>query len=470
MTPKEYDIAIVGAGFSGLAAANILSEHDLDILLIEESDRSGGLYLRTHPLGGGEAQNHNDLQKLGVEQMARLESSRVRLMTRTRVLGINDDKELLLEEDLERLYTLMPKIVILATGARERFVPFKGWTLPGVISTGAAQIMLKGSGVLPTENMMIAGSGLFLYTVAADVVSRGGRVESIFDESSVIQKMGMLGSLLGQRDKLKEGVGQLIRIAFSRTRIRHRYRILEACGDSRLEAVRAAKIDPDGLPIPGSESVYPCECLAVGNGFSANIELGLLAGCRPEYDPYMGGWIITTDKTLETSVNGIYAAGEVTGIGGALKSIVDGKLAAYAILHRFGIIDAQRYQDLVLPLKKEGSRHHLFARRFNALSNVSRNALKSIPDETILCRCEDITVGEVKDAIATGCRTPVAVKRALRTGMGICQGRICGPILSELIGACTTTPVEAQTPLSIRGPVKAVPLEVLAKPISRLRP
>lgn len=470
MMPKEYDVAIVGAGFSGLVAAGILTEHDLDILLVEESDRLGGLYLRTHPTGGGSARNLNALQQAGLEQMDLLESSRVNVMTGTRVLGINDNKELLLEEDLQQLHTLTPEIILLATGAREKFVPFKGWTLPGVISTGAAQIMLKGSGVLPAENLVIGGSGLFLYTVAADVISHGGRVTNIFDESSITQKMGIVRRLFGQRDKLKEGMGQLLRITFSRARIRHRYRIIEACGDKQLEAVRVAKIDPSGLPVLGSESVYPCECLAMGNGFSANIELGLLAGCRPEYDARMGGWIISTDENLETSVNGIYAAGEITGVGGALKSIAEGRLAAYSILHKLGRIDDQQYQDVFMPLKKERRKHRRFARRFNALGNVSQNAVKSIPDDTILCRCEDITVGEFKDAVAAGCRSPVAVKRALRTGMGICQGRICGPILSELIGAYTETPVEDQTPLSVRGPVKAVPLEVLAKPISRLRP
>ena len=470
MKAKEYDVAIVGAGFSGLVAAGILNEQDLDILLIEESDDPGGLYLRTHPPANVSGKNLDALQKTGRDRIRQLSDGRAAVMTRTRVLGINADHEMLLEEDLKGLYALRPKIILLATGAREKFVPFKGWTLPGVFSTGAVQIMLKGSGVLPSRRMLIGGSGLFLYTVAADVISHGGRISAIFDESSIRQKMGMGRRLPAHPDKLRQGVGQLFRIFFSRTRIRHRCRIIEACGDKQVESVRAAKIDSRGLPVPGSETEYPCDCLAIGNGFCANIELGLLAGCRSEYDARMGGWIIVTDENLRTSVNGIYAAGEITGVGGASKSIAEGKLAAYAILREFGRIHDQHYQDAVLPLKKERKRHRLFASRFNVLGNPSRRALTAIPDDTILCRCEDITVGEVKEAIADGCRTPVAVKRALRTGMGICQGRICGPVLSEMIGACTATPVENQTPLSVRWPVKAVPLEVLAKPISRLRP
>jgi D-hydroxyproline dehydrogenase subunit alpha len=470
MKHKEYDIAILGAGFSGLVAAGILKKYDLDVLLVEESGLPGGQYLRTHPLGRRGEESLNVLQRTGLKQIQRLEGGRVRLMTETRVLGIDDNKELLLEQNLEDLFTLRPEIVLLATGARERFVPFKGWTLPGVISTGALQIMLKGSGVFPAEEVVIGGSGLFLYTVAADVIRYGGRVRVVFDENSAMQKMGFATGLMWQREKLKEGLGQVFKVLFSRTKMRHRHRVIEACGDKQIEAVRVAKIDPEGNLVPGSESEYPCACLAIGNGFAANIELGLLAGCKPAYDVDLGGWVITTGENLETNVAGIFAAGETTGIGGAEKSIVEGKLAAYSILHKLEKIDEDQYREHILPLQKERKRYQQFACRFNALSDVSEPAMESIPDDTILCRCEDITVGEVKKAVDRGCKTLVAVKRALRTGMGICQGRTCGPVLSRLIGNYTGTPVEEQTPLSVRWPVKAVPLEVLAKPISRLHP
>jgi hypothetical protein len=318
--------------------------------------------------------------------------------------------------------------------------------------------------------MIIGGSGLFLYTVAADVITHGGGISAIFDENSMGRKIGFLKSLLRQRDKLKEGMGQISKILFSRTRIRHQHRIIEARGEGALEEVVVAKIDPSGNIVPGTESAYPCNCLAIGNGFFANIELGLSAGCNSVYSPLKGGWIISVDHNYETSVPGIYAIGEINGVGGALKSIRDGKCVAYAILNKLGKIDDSQFQEWMKPLEKEKKRHRRFERHFNALSNTSVNAVKSITDDTILCRCEDITVGEVKEAIASGCRTPVAIKRALRTGMGICQGRICSPLLYDVLGAFTLTPINELIPLTIRGPVKAVPLEVLAKPVEHLHP
>ena len=470
MNPKEYDIAVIGGGFSGLLAADILKDYDLDILLVDEYPRLGGQYLRTHPQHSDEETDLNDLQITACDQIHSLNHERVNIMTRSRVLDISGDGELLVEQDGPKLYRLKPEIIILATGAREKFIPFKGWTLPGILSTGAVQIMLKGSGVIPAENMIIGGSGLFLYTVAADVITHGGRISAIFDENSLGKKIGFLKALIGLGDKLKEGMGQISKILFSRTRMRHQHRIIEARGESALEEVVAAKIDPSGKIVSGTEAVYPCDCLAIGNGFSANIELGLSAGCDSAYSPLKGGWFISVDRNYQTSVPGIYAIGETNGVGGALKSIRDGKCVAYAILRKLGKIDDSQIEEWMKPIEKEEKRHRRFERRFNAMSTTSANAVKSISDDTILCRCEDITVGEVKEAIASGCRTPVAIKRALRTGMGICQGRICSPILYDMLGALTLTPINELKPLTVRGPVKAVPLEVLAKPVEHLHP
>ena len=470
MKNKEYDVAILGGGFSGLVAAGILKDHDLDILIIDEYNRLGGQYLKTHPILSNSDIERNSLQEIGFRQIENIEGGRVKIMTRTRVLEINDRRELLLEHDLEQLFALTPEIILLAAGAREKFVPFKGWTLPGVISTGAVQIMMKGSGVIPAEDMIIGGSGLFLYTVASEVIANGGRVSTIYDENSRMQKMSFTKNLIGQGEKLKEGFGQAARILFSPTRMRHRHRIVEARGEDQLEEISVAKVDRLGAVIPESERVQPCECLAVGNGFAANIELGLLAGCSPEYDADKGGWVIATAENFETSVPGVFAAGEITGVGGALKSITEGKLAAFSILNKLGKIDDSQYADETRSIRKERKRHLQFGSAFNALTHLSPEKIISIPDDTILCRCEDITMGQVKDAIAAGCRTPVAVKRATRTGMGICQGRICTPVLYEIIGTITRTPVHELKPLSVRGPVKAIPLEVLAKPISPLQP
>jgi NAD(P)H-nitrite reductase large subunit len=206
----------------------------------------------------------------------------------------------------------------------------------------------------------------------------------------------------------------------------------------------------------------------VGDGFVANLELGQLAGCRLEHAPELGGWAVVVNQDLETSVPGVFAAGEITGIAGAEKSALEGRLAALCILHRLGRMSARAFAAQSRPLITERKRQQAFARSFDALHAIPAGIVKSLPDETMICRCEDITMGEIRRAIEGGCCTPVAVKRAARVGMGICQGRTCAPLLYEIIAAYTGTPVSRQEPLSARGPVKALPLGTLARPLERI--
>lgn len=273
-----------------------------------------------------------------------------------------------------------------------------------------------------------------------------------------------------QGSKLAEGLGHLARILLSRTPVKHRTGILQARGDGSLKEVVTVKLDRTGAPLTGTERAYQCGCLAVGNGFAANVELGQLAGCRLEYKTEHGGWFLLVNDELETTVPGIFAAGEITGIAGAPKSITEGKLAAMSILHRLGKIGAREFSFEYVPQKKKQARHLRFMRHLNALHKTPVSLVKAMPDETIICRCEDITLGRIRKAIKGGCQTPAALKRAVRMGMGICQGRTCGPMLYEILGAYTNTPADKMEPLSARGPAKALPLGNLAKPINRLYP
>jgi NADPH-dependent 2,4-dienoyl-CoA reductase/sulfur reductase-like enzyme len=389
-------------------------------------------------------------------------------MTRTEVMGITGERELLICEAGKRLHTVKPDAVLLATGAREKFVPFKGWTLPGVISTGAAQILLKGSRVLASEEIIIGGAGIFPYAVASEILMEKGRVRAVLDQNRLSEKMAIGGGLLLEKSKIGDGIRTMAKLILSRTPVKFGVRILEARGQKRLEEVLTVKIDRNGHVRPGSQTVYPAECLAIGYGFVANIELAQLAGCRLEYDANQGGWMVWVTEDLETSVSGIFAAGEITGIAGATKSITEGKLAAQAILLKLGKISSDIFIARSTQLKKKRKRHVRFGKYFNAQHKIPCEIIRSIADETIVCRCEDITMGEIKAAVRNGCATADAVKKAVRTGMGICQGRTCAPIIYETIAAFKGTAADHIAPLSVRTPLKALPLKALADPISEL--
>ena len=470
MSPNTYDIVIVGGGFCGILAANILAEHALNVLIVDENINLGGQYLRFHPAQSGVNDYLSRLKRFGLQSIKALDQKRVRIMTCTEVLGITPEKELLICEAGQRLYTVRADAVLLATGAREKFVPFKGWTLPGVISTGAAQILLKGSGVLPSEDILIGGAGIFPYAVAAEFLMKKGRVRAVLDQNRLAEKMAVARGLLLEKSKIGDGLRTMAKLILSRTPVKFGVKILEARGQKSLEEVLTVKIDRTGHVQPGSEAVYPCESLALGYGFVANIELAQLAGCKLEYDEKQGGWLVWVTPDLETSVAGIFAAGEITGIAGATKSITEGQLAALAILLKLGKISSGTFFARSTQLKKARRQHLRFGVHFNGQHKIPHGIIQSIADETIVCRCEDITMGEIKSAILNGCVTADAVKKAVRTGMGICQGRTCGPIIYEVIAALNRIPADQIVPLSVRTPLKAVALKALAEPISKLYP
>jgi NADPH-dependent 2,4-dienoyl-CoA reductase/sulfur reductase-like enzyme len=467
MRHKTIDIVIVGGGFSGILAAKILAEHALNVLLVDENINLGGQFLRSHPNPSAPA-SLSRLKRFGLQSIKALDEKRIRIMTRAEVLGITAERELLIRQVGKQLFTVRPQAVLLATGAREKYIPFKGWTLPGIISTGAIQILLKGSGVLPSNKILIGGAGIFPYAVASEILMNNGHVIGILDQNRLAEKMAFAPGFFHEKSKIGEGVRYLSRLIAGRTPIRFGVRIKEARGKNSLEEVLTVKVDRNGRSLPGSEKLYSCNCLAVGYGFVANIELAQLASCRLEYDASQGGWIVGVTADLETSVDGIFAAGEITGIAGATKSITEGKLAALAMLHKLGKISRDAFIARSGALKKARRHHCRFGSYFNRLHQIPPEIIRSIADETIVCRCEDITMGEIKTAVSNGSVTPDAVKKAVRSGMGICQARTCSPMIQAVIATILGTPADQLSPLSVRTPLKAVPLKDLAGPISAL--
>ena len=251
-------------------------------------------------------------------------------------------------------------------------------------------------------------------------------------------------------------------LILSRVTLRFNTRIIEARGSGTLAEVVSAPVDGSGGRTPGREKIYRTPLLAVGYGFSANIELAQMAGCLSVYAAERGGWVVSTDDRLETSLPGIFAAGEVTGIAGALKSICEGEIAALAILNEQGRIAATLYEKKLARLLRERQHHLRFGKYFNVLYAIPAAAYADIPDDTLICRCEDVSMGDIRRAVANGYDTPATLKIALRSAMGDCQGRICGPVIYDILAALTGRSQGSMTPLVVRPPVKPVSIGSLA--------
>ena len=460
MKPKRYDVAIVGSGLSGIVAANTLADHNLNVVLLDENIHIGGQILRTIPerLGTHTLSESDKVRKTGFRFIDNIKQKKITVMNQTVVMAIYPERELLVEENGKNVFTIKPEVILFATGARERFLPFKGWTLPGVISTGAVQVLMKSSGILFSKKILIGGSGLFLYSVAHDFVKNGGTVVAVLEQTSMVDKFAFLTQVPYQFSKLAEGAGYVSKLLFSGVPIRHSTKIIEARGDQYVREVITAKVDQKGAVRRGSERIYQTSALAIGYGFTPNIELPQLAGCELEYEEGKGGWVVKVTDALETSVQNIYAAGEITGIGGALKSLHEGVLTALSILKKLEKIEDREFLPQFQNLTRQ-RRHHLsFGNYFNALYKIPDEAITAIPDETVICRCEDVTMGNIRKTLSDGFQTPGAIKRATRIGMGRCQGRICGSVLYDIVAAYTKKPGSKIPLLSVRPPVKPISL------------
>jgi NADPH-dependent 2,4-dienoyl-CoA reductase/sulfur reductase-like enzyme len=464
MAGKRVDVAIVGGGLAGMAAADVLGRSGAKVLVLDDNLRPGGQYLR----GGRPAGRSwiDPVRHRGLSLIERLSRSSVQIANRTEVLGVESGFELLVADENGGISGVGCDHVLLAAGARERFVPFKGWTLPGVLATGAVQILIKQSGILPAAETLVGGAGLFLTAVARDIQKSGGRVPAVLDEAPFSRRMPALGILAQHFVKFAQGGAMLARLRLAGTDMRSATRIIEARGDDGLREVAAARIDRSGVVIPGSETTYRAGGLGVGFGFTANVELAQLAGCGLAFNSGLGGWVVKVNEDLETGVEGIYAAGEITAIGGAAKSLIEGRLAGFAILQRMGRVNSNDMRREIAALKQARRKQMAFARFFNAQYGFAPDYmaewLRSLPDDVPVCRCEAVNLGDIRRAAAEGFDTPAAVKKATRCGMGICQGSTCKTILVEVLAALTGKP-PAHVPLpSVRVPVKPVCLGTLA--------
>jgi NADPH-dependent 2,4-dienoyl-CoA reductase/sulfur reductase-like enzyme len=460
MKPKACDAVVVGSGIAGIVAARKMADARLRVLVLDENLHPGGQILRSLPktMKTGTAPRLDPWIKAGQAVMNHLRNKRITLMNQAKVLGIDDDSVLLVEETGRKAFEVKPRAILFATGARERFLPFKGWTLPGVFSTGAVQILIKSAGLLPARQILIGGAGLFPFTVAYEYLRSRGCVLALLDLGSLRRKVPPWSVFFSHILRFTEGLRYLGRLILSGVVVRHGTTIVEAKGEKTLQEVVAARVDRKGRLIQGSESVYRTPALAVGHGFVPNIELPQAAGCGLTYDGALGGWTVKVTPDLETTKENIFAAGEITGVGGARKSLIEGCISAASILQKLG---KGVEKSPLSRLKEERRKQLCFGRYFNALYKVPGPTMASIADEAVVCRCEDVTMGDIRKAISEGHDTPGAIKKALRVGMGNCQGRTCGPVLQDILSLYAGRPGSEIPPLSARIPVKPVSMSTL---------
>lgn len=451
------EIAIIGAGPAGISAAELLVANGLKPVLIDEGERAGGqgyrrpaddLALDMNRLMGSEAGRYAALH-------ARFAALRPQIDYRPQTLvWAIDGKRLHLLRD-GRAETLDCDRLLIASGAMDRIAPLSGWTLPGVFTLGGAQVALKDQGCLIGSRVAFLGSSPLLTLAAKQYGAMGAEIAVIADTTPLAAKAAAMPALLGAPRTLLRGLWYMAAALRSGIPMLNAVRPVAIEGASRVEALVLCDAR-------GRERRFACDAIALGYGLKPETQLADLAGAEFVYDPDFRLFLPKIDG-LGRARPGLYLAGDGVRIGGADAAEASGALAAHAILADLG-----RPQDsgAIRLLTRRVARLRGFQRGLARAFTWPKDQITALPDAVTLCRCENITVGAVRAAMAKALG-PVEVNRVkamTRCGMGRCQGRVCGPALQEIVAAGAGQGGEGAGRLRGQAPVKPIALAAAAEP------
>jgi thioredoxin reductase len=492
-TRTRVDVLVVGAGPAGLAAVAEALDTGATVACVDSNTQPGGQFWRHRPehvLADDGRLHHGwttyrDLRArfdagLGAGRLTFLPSTAV-WMVQSSDDGVHLDVYLTSAIDHPGVPTaatsgrpLVARTVVLATGGYDRQLPVPGWDLPGVMAAGGIQATIKGAGVLPGRRVLLAGTGPFLLPVAANVLAAGGEVLAVCEAASLT---GWIPNALSAAKVPSKG---LEGIEYAKDLVRHRvpylqHRVItEIRGTDGVDSVATAKVDSAGTVIAGTERVFEdVDVVGLGYGFTPQIELGVQLGLvtRTDVDDSV---VLEADASQSSSQDGVFVAGEITGVGGWLLSVTEGHVAGRAAAARAlgpgpsgraavpdGAAGAGNGSSGrgAFPTKAEARtlrRHRDFAAAMHTAHPVPPGWQDRVTDETLVCRCEEVPAGDIVAARDTALAQDArAAKQVTRAGMGWCQGRMCGFATACLAaaGEVPTSQLEATSKRPVATPV-----------------
>ncbi|GAA3792831.1 NAD(P)/FAD-dependent oxidoreductase [Streptomyces chiangmaiensis] len=454
------DLVVIGAGPAGLAASLAAATRGVRVVLVDAAPAAGGQFYR-QPAPGLGARRPGALHHQW-RTWTRLREGLDRHIATGRITHLPDHHVWSVEKasgcltvhalsgpEQEQPVTVRAAAVLLATGGYERVLPFPGWTLPGVLTAGGAQAMLKGTLVVPGRRAVVAGTGPLLLPVAAGLAAAGVAVAALVESAGPGGFARHAGALAAQPGKAVEAALYAARLLRHGVRILPRHTVVAAHGDDRVEEVTVAALDSGGRPRPGTARRIPCDTLAVGHGMLPHTDLADALGCR--IDGVVG---VAVDDEQRADVPGVWAAGETTGIGGAALALAEGHIAGRSIAARLSgaAPDPQEWE-------RAAQSRAALRRFFSVLDRLCTPPVhwtEQVTDDTVVCRCEEVRAGTVREAVEQlGAGDLRTVKLLTRAGMGWCQGRMCAPGIAGITGCPQTA---SRSPFA-----RPVPLGVLAR-------
>ena len=445
------ELAIIGAGPAGMAAAVLAGELGLDTVLVDEQNSPGGQVYRAIERAAPDTPLGPDYLA-GRPLAAALRASRVDYRPNTTLWHVDPDGTLFLE-NAGHTETVTARRILLATGAIERPVPIPGWTLPGVMTAGAAQTLLKTADLVPEGRVVLAGQGPLLYLVATQLARAGAPPGAILETTPLdnyLDAARYLGSLWPGRRLLTRGLGLVAAIKRAGVPIRRGVRGIRAVGRRRV----------DRVAWEGGE--LAANYLLLHEGVIPNIQISLALQLRHEWDETQLCWRPALDAWGQTSLPNIAVAGDCGGIAGAEAAVLTGRLAALDAALWLGHIGEAERDSRARPIQAALDRERALRPFLDRLYRPTRSVMVPAEDDIIVCRCEEVSVGRIRRAARLGATGPNQLKAFTRCGMGPCQGRICGPVVAAIIADVHRRPIAEIGTYRPRAPFKPITVGALA--------
>jgi thioredoxin reductase/bacterioferritin-associated ferredoxin len=454
---SQYDLVIIGAGPAGLAAAVTADKFGLSTLVLDEQQIPGGQIYRS--IEKTVAENAPVLGTdyfYGQALVQTFRSSGADYLPGANIWDLCRDLTIgYLVDDQAR--QVKARHILIAAGAMERPVPIPGWTLPGVMGAAAADILFKSCDMVPEGPVVLAGSGPLQLLVACRLIDNGVKVAAMVETnrfSDNLKGLPYLPQALRVSQYLTKGLAMRWKVHRAEIPIFQNATNLRIEGDDSAEALCFSS--------RGKVHRIPAKTVLLHEGVVPNLQLTRLLDCDHQWYERQRYWKPVLDSWGQTSVNGISVAGDAGGIFGAKSAEAAGHLASIGISSRLKVISAQEKEAAAAPWLKMQKKEMSIRPFLDTIFPPGKQALVPPEDTTLVCRCEEITAGQIREAVALGALSPSQVKAQTRAGMGPCQGRMCGLTVAEIIAASRQVMLPEVGHTRVRPPLKPITLGQLA--------
>lgn len=469
---KQTDLLIIGAGPAGMAAAELASALGLSVMVVDEQAARGGQFLRQPPSGFTlsnwlPGKTYRKAKQLLAQSEKLVNVEWLFQATVSGAFPINHARA-----DDARFRVVIDKgqggqhcdarSVLVATGCYDLPVIFPGWNTPGVMAAGGIQAFIKSQQLVPGKRFVLSGSHPLQLVIADQIVKAGGEVAAVLFTQSQSAGWSLLKQPMTLRrhsDKFAQMAGIMLRLRNAGVPVKFGQTVTAANGNDELESVTIAPLNAAGKILHEQSSTIACDRLGICFSFLSSSELLRQLGADCVWNARRGGWIAGHDRWMRSSIPGIYVAGETTGVAGSDAAMDAGRLAAVGCALEHGKLETVAAEQASLATRRSLHRREQFAELLSEMSWPGDAFFDQLMTETsTLCKCEELSVGELRQALQDNpdLSTASGVKLLSRAGMGLCQGRYCHHALTRLLAQTRGVAEQQAAGFTSRFPAKPV--------------